>query len=233
MPSYCNKITVMDGNSVIREIDLSQDTVASANHIMSGYYGHLNTGERVLGTGQGGGTPSATQHVIEFELENSTVTINAYYDSAWISDAITATKPTEYNGQTVASASLDGVAWYEAAAIPLNEQLIDFTAIVSGTALLPDGTTEEYEWRSTSDYTLIDPSMTFAYIGGEWDLIAFYTSAKTPISTIEMHNDATSISGGNAHGTLTPAKIPASAAYVRITSDLNPTANNMSLIRTA
>lgn len=56
--------------------------------------------------------PSTTHHVIEFELENSTVTIDAYYDSAWITDTITATTPTEYGGKTVDSASLDGVAWY-------------------------------------------------------------------------------------------------------------------------
>lgn len=61
----------------------------------------------------GGGTPSATQHTILFEFEDTTsATITAYYDSAFISDAITATTPTEYGGKSVNSASLDGVAWY-------------------------------------------------------------------------------------------------------------------------
>lgn len=69
MPNYINKLTVVDGNSVIREIDLSQDTVASAADIVSGKYGHLNTGERVLGTGQGGGT-----------LVQKTITLNGAYD---------------------------------------------------------------------------------------------------------------------------------------------------------
>lgn len=55
MPTYYNKITVKDGNNIIREIDLSQDTITSADDISAGKYGHLNTGERVLGTGQGGG----------------------------------------------------------------------------------------------------------------------------------------------------------------------------------
>ena len=55
MPTYYNKITVKDGNNIIREIDLSQDTITSADDIPAGKYGHLNTGERVLGTGQGGG----------------------------------------------------------------------------------------------------------------------------------------------------------------------------------
>ena len=55
MPTYYNKLTVKDGNNIIREIDLSQDTITSADDIPAGKYGHLNTGERVLGTGQGGG----------------------------------------------------------------------------------------------------------------------------------------------------------------------------------
>ena len=69
MPIYYNKLTVVDGNSTIREIDLSQDTVSSAADIMSGKYGHLNTGERVLGTGQGSGT-----------LVSKTITLNGTYD---------------------------------------------------------------------------------------------------------------------------------------------------------
>lgn len=61
----------------------------------------------------GGGTPSATAHTIVFELETGPdVTITAYYDSTWISDAIRATTPTTYGGVTVESASLDNVAWY-------------------------------------------------------------------------------------------------------------------------
>lgn len=62
---------------------------------------------------ENGGSPSATQHTILFEFEDETSTsITAYYDSTFISDAITATIPTEYGGKTVDSASLDGVAWY-------------------------------------------------------------------------------------------------------------------------
>ena len=61
----------------------------------------------------GGSTPSATAHTILFEFEDETSTsITAYYDGAFISDAITATTPISYGGKTVDSASLDGVAWY-------------------------------------------------------------------------------------------------------------------------
>ena len=63
-----------------------------------------------LGTGGG---PSATQHSIYFEFSDSTdTTITAYYDSTFISDAITATTPTTYGSKTVTLAQLDGVAWY-------------------------------------------------------------------------------------------------------------------------
>ena len=63
--------------------------------------------------GTGGGTPSATQHTILFEFEDTTTaSITAYYDSTFISDAIRATTPTTYGGKTVQQASLDGVAWY-------------------------------------------------------------------------------------------------------------------------
>lgn len=58
-------------------------------------------------------TPSATQHTILFEFSDGTdITITAYYDSTFISDAIRATVPTTYDSKTVDSASLDGVAWY-------------------------------------------------------------------------------------------------------------------------
>ena len=45
-----NKVTI-DGRTII---DLSQDTVTSSADIAEGKYGHLRTGERVLGTGSGG-----------------------------------------------------------------------------------------------------------------------------------------------------------------------------------
>ena len=62
---------------------------------------------------ENGGTPSATQHTILFEFEDTTTTsITAYYDSTFISDAIKATTPTTYDSKTVQEASLDGVAWY-------------------------------------------------------------------------------------------------------------------------
>lgn len=62
---------------------------------------------------EGGGSPSATQHTILFEFtDETTQSITGYWDSSFISDAITATEPTTIGQKTVDSASLDGVAWY-------------------------------------------------------------------------------------------------------------------------
>lgn len=49
MPTIYNKI-VLDGET---KIDLSQDTVTQASHIMAGHVGHLADGTQVTGTGAG------------------------------------------------------------------------------------------------------------------------------------------------------------------------------------
>ena len=46
-----NKVAKSDGTVLI---DLTADTVTSAEHIMSGFIGHLANGTQVTGTGQGG-----------------------------------------------------------------------------------------------------------------------------------------------------------------------------------
>lgn len=53
----------------VTQIDLTQDTVANAAHIMNGYVGHLVDGTQVTGTGQGSGT-----------LISKTITLNGTYD---------------------------------------------------------------------------------------------------------------------------------------------------------
>ena len=121
---------VQYGNTVL--IDLT-DTTAVASDVLAGKCFYGKDGAKTLGTGSGGGggsvtqdqdgyivlpstgggSPSATQHTIYFEFTDSTdATINAWYDSSFISDAITATEPTTYGQKTVDSASLDGVTWY-------------------------------------------------------------------------------------------------------------------------
>lgn len=97
----------------ITALDIS-DTTAVASDVAQGKYFYTAAGVKTAGTASGGGgTPSATAHTIYFEFsDNTNTTITAYYDSSFISDAITATTPTTYGGKTVDSASLDGVTWY-------------------------------------------------------------------------------------------------------------------------
>ena len=60
MPTVYNKVTA-GGNTLI---DLSQDTVTQASHIMAGYVGHLADGTQVEGTGSGGvGTYQAKTNI--------------------------------------------------------------------------------------------------------------------------------------------------------------------------
>lgn len=71
-----NKI-VYNGNTLI---DLSQDTVASSDHIMEGFVGHLRDGSQVVGTGQGGDdTLVEALHNRVTHVEDDTLTsIRAY-----------------------------------------------------------------------------------------------------------------------------------------------------------
>lgn len=185
----------------------------------------------------GGGTPSQTQHTIYFEfLDNTNQTITGYWDSTFIDSLITGSTPTTIGGKTVTLAQYDGVTWYSynPSVIPLNTQLIDFNA-VSNDTLLDPGTGEAFEftWLSTSDYTVIDPTMTFTYKGRGNGYVCFYDMSKAFISSLTISEDT----GGDAYdtctGTLTPAKIPASAKYIRINSTNSPDATELSLIRTA
>ena len=210
----------------ITALDIS-DTTAVASDVAQGKYFYTAQGQKTAGTGSGG-SPSQTQHTIYFEFsDNTNTTITAYWDGTFISDAITATTPTTYGGKTVTLAQLDGVTWYEPANIPLNTQLIDYTAVKGGYIVNDDGTEEVSQWACVSDYTLIDPTMTFSYIGYCWYDLVFFDA-------IYMYGDADEIVSDYAHGTLTPAKIPASAVYVRINSTpTNPSSSQLSLIRTA
>lgn len=185
----------------------------------------------------GGGTPSATAHTIHFEFDGnySPVNITFYADSTFILDAIRATTPSTYDSKTVTLAQLDGVTWYSynPSAIPLNTQLIDFSAVSNDTLLDPgDGSVMEMPWIATSDFTAIDSSMTFSYKGIGRGYVYFFDTSKAFISSFNISEDTSGGAYDTCDGTLTPVKIPASAKYVRISSGNNPDATELSLIRT-
>ncbi len=183
----------------------------------------------VITSGQGAG-PSATRHTIYFEFEDETdLTIYAYYDAAFVGNAITATTPATYDSKTVTLAQLDGVTWYSytppsPSEIPIGVQLIDFNALTNGYAIYQDGHLEEFEYACISDYTPVDPTMTFAIIGNPWYCTAFYDSSKTLISAAVT---------GDLNGVLNSSNIPAGATWCRITANAGADDTDLSLIRTA
>ena len=119
--------------------------------------------------------------------------------------------------------------------IPLNEELIKFADVVNGYVISEStGEEEVSQWSCCSDFTLVDESMTFSYVGYKWYNIAFYDENKTYLGYLYMNDDATTITNDYASGSLTPAKFPSGTMYVRINSyPTNPTSSEMSLIRTA
>ena len=182
------------------------------------------------------GVTSPTQHTIHFEFSDSTETdINVYYDDAFISSLITSTTPTLYGQKTVFIAALDNVTWYDANAIPIGVELIDYTKCTQDYAIDSDGTVYAEQWYCVSDYTPIMPGQTYSYTGIYWFNMAFYDSTKTLISALSMYQDGTQDTENTnvCHGTLSGNKIPSNAAYVRITGGYNPSDESLSLIRTA
>lgn len=197
-------------------------------------------GTELVITSAPGSAPSATRHTIYFEFEDETTeTEYAYYDDSFISSAITATTPTTRGGKTVTSAQLDGVEWYSytptpTPSIPMNTQLIDYSKILSNKTIDQSGDIIDLEWYYASDYTPIQSGMTFSYIAGMWTNIAFYDASKAFVDSISVQSDGTGVPDDNnlATGTLSGAKIPSNAAYIRLSSVWYDD-ENLSLIRTA
>lgn len=231
--------TTDSGGGTIRTItalDIS-DTTATASDVASGKYFYTAAGVKTAGTGSGGGG-GLTQHTIHLEFSDSTDTdIEVDYDDALIGTMITAYEPNTwtYNNKTVVLAQLDNVTWYEPTPIPLNVQLIDFTAVKSN-IVVNDTTGEEepYDGSFCSDFTRIDPSMVFSFTSYRWYSMVFYDSNQTFISSVFTNNIATSFDGEYGSGTLSSTNIPATAAYIRIDSypAYSISTSTMSLIRT-
>lgn len=176
-----------------------------------------------------------TKHEIYFGLADETgVTIPVYCSDAVLTEIITGYTPTTYGGKEVVLAQLDGVTWYEKAPIPLDTQLIDFTAITTGYYIGGDGEPHANEYSYCSDFTEIDPSMTFVFKGYQWWNLGFYDESKTFISGGMQDVYKDSASGEIVTGTLSSTNIPPNAAYIRLSSYPYTIADTstMSLIRT-
>jgi hypothetical protein len=116
--------------------------------------------------------------------------------------------------------------------IPLNEQLIDYTATTNSVELDEYGQAVASDpWYYVSGYTAIDPAMTFTFKGAQWGILAVYDSSKTYVRSFTMNDIADSSSSNVSTGTLSGSRI-SGAYFVRITSQGN-TSNALSLIRTA
>ena len=217
----------------ITGLDIS-DTTAVASDVAQGKYFYTAQGVKTAGTGSGGG-PSATQHVIHFEFSDQTDTdINVYYDDAFVGDAITATTPTTYGGKTVTLAELDGVAWYELSDIPLNTQLIDYSAVLTGYTVDDDGSIISSDaWNCVTDFTPINPTMTFSFKCRQYVAIGFYDKNKTAIRIVSADDIKESAVDYIASGYLTPAIIPSNAVYVVLCGNSYGITDTLSLIRTA
>lgn len=182
---------------------------------------------------------SATAHTIYFEFSDSTnMSITAYYDNSFISDAITATTPTTYNNKTVTLAELDGVAWYEPTNIPLNTQLVDFTTITSNYNIDSNGELQAAQWYGATDYIMIDPTMTFSFKAHMWADSAFYDASKTFISAFSPYESGLSADPNDSNvgvGTIggSGISIPSNAKFIRLSTLANPNDTICSLIRTA
>lgn len=118
--------------------------------------------------------------------------------------------------------------------IPLNTELIDFTKLTEDYAINSSGEAVATQWYCASDYTAVDPSMTFSYTGCRWYYIGVYDSSKEVLRTIYIYNDGTADPDNTnlANGTLSGSELTG-ASYVRITGVAVQSQYRLSLIRTA
>lgn len=143
----------------------------------------------------GGGTPSQTQHTILFEFTDETSTsITAYYDSTFISDAITATEPTTYGGKTVDSASLDGVAWY-------TKPVGTWETLYDGNGNLEADTPYPYFWISELGGTVIPQNSVWRVT---FDGTSYVCTATRTLENMGYYIGNAGYGGGSDDGTPVP-----------------------------
>ena len=224
-------------SSVIVNVPSSGITpTGSINITTNGTHDVTNYASAVVNVSSGGGsTPSATKHTIHFDFSDETDTdIDVYYDDALLATMIQEYTPVTYGQKTVTLAQLDGVAWYEPTNIPLNTQLIDYNAVLTGYTIGNDGNvTASDAWNCVTDYIPINPTMTFSFKCEQYAMIGFYNTQKNPIRAVEVDNIKDSAEDYVASGYLTPSIIPLGTAYVVLRGNSYGIENTLSLIRTA
>ena len=156
-----------------------------------------------------------SSHSISLRLRDNTVAnIDVNYDDPIISTMITSYIPETYNNKNVLVGALDGVTWFDLSAIPQDSN--------TGSSCC-------------TDFIPIDPNMTFTLMAYHWYRSIFYNEDKQTVGNIYIHDNGTPSVEGSVFWvvTLNSTNIPANAAYIRINTYLEPTAEHMSLIRIA
>lgn len=139
--------TTPSAPSGTKQISITQNGTTTEN--VSGY-----ESAQITVNVSGGGTPSQTHHIIDFEFSDSTsAAIEAYWDGTFISDAIRATTPATYNNKTVTEASLDGIAWYT-----YSPSAETWNTIYEGTTQYNADQTEQYPYCWISSLSNIYPT---------------------------------------------------------------------------
>lgn len=211
---------VVFGASVIVDIT---DTTATEDQVLSGYIIHKADGSKVTGT--------ASQTILNSDgesIDDDTLIVN---DGSGGGGSVTITDEANTTGITcVITTSSE-----PSSDIPLNTELIVFGDVVNGYHIDgTDGSEHANEAACCSDFTKIDSSMTFSFIGYEWFDMAFYDSSKTFIRGSMQYYYGDTFDGEYANGTLDSSRIPSNAEYIRLSSyPTNPTSSTLSLIRTA
>ena len=122
-----NKVTI-DGRTII---DLSNDTVASSDDIVAGKYGHLRSGERVLGTGQSGGTSPLSGKILS--VNGDSICAGAGNNGVGYADII-----AENEGMTIQNIAVGGAT------------------VATGTGQVHIISTSISDMRSDADYVLLE-----------------------------------------------------------------------------
>lgn len=145
-----------------------------------------------------------------------------------------------YNNKTITLAQLDGTTWYNPFNIPIGVELIDFTSITNDTSINTDTGEQQYtQWYGITDYTPIDPSMTFSFKCVYWGSITFFDRNKNYLTYARPYGSNWATQDQNdtniGIGTLDSSVIPQNAAYLILPTwnDEQQQNGTTSLIRTA